>query len=163
VRSGDLDGQSAWGQDVDRRRAWRYRPAVPASAKRPPEAPQVLPYLYYPDARAALEFLVDAFGFAEISAVRDDEGNVWSAQLSTGDSVVLIGPGMAEFGTRAVEDPAWATSRTFVYVDDVDGHCERARAAGATIITEPSDHGPNRIHIAADCGGQQWIFATPLE
>jgi uncharacterized glyoxalase superfamily protein PhnB len=123
----------------------------------------VLPYLYYPDARAALEFLVDAFGFAEISAVRDDEGNVWSAQLSTGDGVVLIGPGMAEFGTRAIEDRSWATSRTFVYVDDVDGHCERARAAGATIVTEPSDHGPNRIHIAADCGGQQWIFATPLE
>jgi uncharacterized glyoxalase superfamily protein PhnB len=79
---------------MDRRPAWLYRPAVPASSKRPPEAPQVLPYLYYPDARAALEFLVDAFGFAEISAVRDDEGNVWSAQLSTGDSVVLIGPGM---------------------------------------------------------------------
>jgi uncharacterized glyoxalase superfamily protein PhnB len=25
-----------------------------------------LPYLYYPDPRAALEFLVDALGFAEI-------------------------------------------------------------------------------------------------
>jgi hypothetical protein len=50
-----------------------------------------------------------------------------------------------------------------VYVDDFDGHCVRARAAGATVITVPSDHGSNRVHIAADCGGQQWIFATPLE
>ena len=122
----------------------------------------MMPYLYYPDAARALAFLVDAFGFTEIAALRDDEGNVWTAQLSTGDGAILIGPEMAEFGTRAVEDPAWATSRTFIYVDDVDLHCEHARNAGATIIDEPGDHGPNRIYVASDCGGQQWIFATPL-
>jgi len=122
----------------------------------------VLPYLYYPDATRALAFLVEAFGFTEIEALRDDEGIVWSAQLSTGDGVVLMGPEMAEFGTRSVADPAWATSRTFVYVDDVDGHYDQARAKGAAIITDPADHGPNRIYIAGDCGGQQWIFASPL-
>jgi uncharacterized glyoxalase superfamily protein PhnB len=135
---------------------------MPPSSSRPAGAPQVLPYLYYPDAARALAFLIDAFGFTEIEAARDDEGNVWTAQLSTGDGVVLMGPEMASFGTRSVADPAWATSRTFVYVDDVDGHYERACAAGATIITHPVDHGPNRIYIASDCGGQQWIFATPL-
>jgi uncharacterized glyoxalase superfamily protein PhnB len=135
---------------------------VPASSRRPKGAPQVLPYLYYADATAALDFLIDAFGFTEIDALRDDDGIVWSAQVSTGDGVVLIGPGMSEFGTRSVPDRAWATSRTFVYVDDVADHCAQARAAGATIITEPADHGPNHIYIASDCGGQQWIFATPL-
>lgn len=122
----------------------------------------MLPYLYYPDATQALRFLVDAFGFTEIEALRDDDGAVWSAQVSTGDGVVLIGPGMTEFGTRAVADPAWATSRTFVYVDDVDAHYRTARDAGAHIVTEPADHGPNRIYIARDCGSQQWIFAAPL-
>lgn len=135
---------------------------MPASSSRPAGSPQVLPYLYYPDAAAALDFLVDAFGFTEIEALRDDRGRVWTAQLSTGDGVVLLGPEMEEFGTRSVEDPSWATTRTFVYVDDVDAHHDRARAAGATIITDLADHGPNRIYIAADCGGQQWIFATPL-
>jgi uncharacterized glyoxalase superfamily protein PhnB len=135
---------------------------MPSPSSRPAGAAQVLPYLYYPDAARALAFLIDAFGFTEIEAVRDDEGNVWTAQLSTGDGVVLMGPAMAEFGTRSVADPDWATSRTFVYVDDVDGHYERARAAGAAIITEPVDHGPNRIYVASDCGGQQWIFAAAL-
>jgi uncharacterized glyoxalase superfamily protein PhnB len=120
----------------------------------------VLPYLYYPDAKRALLFLVDVFGFTEIEALRDDDGSVWSAQLSTGDAVVLIGPEMAELGTRAISDPSWASSRVFVYIDDVDGHFERARALGATIISEPVDHGPNRIYIVADCGGQQWIFGS---
>jgi len=122
----------------------------------------VLPYLYYPDASRALAFLVDAFGFTEIEALRDSDGKVWTAQLSTGDGVVLMGPEMAEYGTRSVADPAWATSRTFVYVDDVDAHYERARSAGARIISELADHGPNRIYVAGDCGGQQWIFATPI-
>ena len=122
----------------------------------------MLPYLYYSDAATALGFLIDAFGFTEIEALRDEDGQVWTAQLSTGDGVVLLGPGLAEFGTRPVTDPAWATSRTFVYVDDVDAHCAQARAAGATILAELADLGTNRIYVAGDCGGQQWIFATPL-
>jgi uncharacterized glyoxalase superfamily protein PhnB len=134
---------------------------MPSSSTRPSGAPQILPYLYYPDAARALAFLCDAFGFKEIEAVRDDEGKVWTAQVSTGDGVVLLGPELAGFGSKA-PDPAWATSRTFVYIDDVDGHCERARAAGALITTEPGDHGPNRIYVATDCGGQQWIFARPV-
>jgi uncharacterized glyoxalase superfamily protein PhnB len=135
---------------------------MPRSESRPPGDPQVLPYLYYPDAARALEFLVGAFGFTEIEAVRDEDGKVWTAQLSTGDGVVLMGPEMEEFGTRSVPDPDWATSRTFVYVDAVDAHCRRARSAGANIVTDLTDHGPNRIYIASDCGGQQWIFASPV-
>jgi uncharacterized glyoxalase superfamily protein PhnB len=135
---------------------------MPSSSSRPAGAPQVLPYLYYPDASEALAFLAEAFGFSEIEAVRDEEGKVWTAQISTGDGVVLIGPEMAEFGSRSISDPTWATSRTFVYVDDVDQHYLQARSAGATIVTELTDLGPNRIYVAADCGGQQWIFAKHL-
>ena len=135
---------------------------MPPSTSRPAGAPQVLPYLDYPDASAALTFLIEAFGFTEIEAVRDEQGQVWHAQLSAGDGVVMMGPGMTEFGTRPVADPAWAASRTFVSVDDVDRHHDPARAAGATIITDPTDQGPNRIYVAADPGGQQWIFATPV-
>jgi uncharacterized glyoxalase superfamily protein PhnB len=101
-------------------------------------------------------------GFAEIEALRDDDGNVWTAQLSTGDGVVLIGPEMTEFGTRSVADPRWATSRTFVYVDDVDDHCQRARSAGATILNGPADHDPNRPYVAGDCGGQPMDLRRPL-
>jgi uncharacterized glyoxalase superfamily protein PhnB len=136
---------------------------VPASSSRPRGAPQVLPYLYYQDARVALAFLIEAFSFAEIEAFRDADGRVWHAQLSTGDGAVMIGPGMAEFGTRPVTDAEVVTSRTFVYVDDVDRHCERAGQTGATIVNEPADHGPNRVYIARDCGGHEWIFATPLD
>jgi uncharacterized glyoxalase superfamily protein PhnB len=130
---------------------------------RPDDSPQIIPYLYYEDATKALEFLVDAFGFEVKSAFRDDSGDVLTAQLRTGDGVVMIGPGMDGFGTRGVQAPDWATTRMFVYVDDVDSHCERARSAGARIVSEPEMHfSDNRIYVAGDCGGQQWIFAQPV-
>ena len=131
---------------------------------RPDDSPQIIPYLYYADATKALEFLVDAFGFEVKSAFRDGNGDVLTAQLRTGDGVVMIGPGMDGFGTRGVQDPDWATTRMFVYVDDVDAHFERSRAAGAWIVSEPAVHfSDNTIYVAADCGGQQWIFAEPTD
>jgi PhnB protein len=136
--------------------------SVPSA--RPDDAPQIIPYLYYADATKALDFLVDAFGFEVKSAFRDDNGDVLTAQLRTGDGVVMIGPGMDGFGTRGVQDQDWATTRMFVYVDDVDSHYERARSAGARIVSEPEMHfSDNRIYVAGDCGGQQWIFAQPSD
>ena len=65
---------------------------------RPPGTPQVIPYLYYADADAAFAFLQEAFGFTEHHAVRDRDGSILTAQLSTGDALVMVGPGMAGFG-----------------------------------------------------------------
>lgn len=126
--------------------------------------PAVVPYLYYPDANEAIEFLVRAFGFREHEVTRDDAGVVWTGQLRTGDGptagLVMIGPGMAEFGSRAVTDPKWATSRVHVLVDDLSAHYDRAVSAGATIHSEPTaGFGDTKLYVAADCGGQQWIFA----
>ena len=132
------------------------------SSSRPSGSPQVLPYLYYPDANEALDFLTEAFGFEEIEALRDESGVVWSAHVSTGDGVVMLGRAMEEFGSYPILDTTRASSRTLVYVDGLDEHFRRSRQAGATILTEPVDHGSMRIYIAADCGSQQWIFATPI-
>jgi uncharacterized glyoxalase superfamily protein PhnB len=43
--------------------------------------------------------------------------------------------------------------------DDIDGHCERARAAGAVILQEPTDqfYGA-RTYRARDPEGHVWTF-----
>ncbi len=48
-----------------------------------------------------------------------------------------------------------------VYVDDVDAHYERAKAAGAEIEREPEDqpYGDRRYDVL-DLEGQLWSFAT---
>ena len=126
--------------------------------------PSVVPYLYYPDASEALEFLTQVFGFEEHEVTRDDQGVVWTAQLRTGPGpdagLVMIGPGLAEFGSRAVADPDWATSRTHVVVEDLADHYDRAVAGGAVIRAEPmTGFGDGKLYVASDPGGQQWIFA----
>jgi uncharacterized glyoxalase superfamily protein PhnB len=128
------------------------------------DGPQIIPYLYYPNAIEALDFLTRVFSFEVVSEVRDKEGTVWTAQVRFGDGLVMIGPGLEGFGTTAVPDGLLATSRMFVRVDDVEAHCARAVASGAAIVSELADHrGGNRQYVARDCGRHEWIFAQPLD
>ena len=49
-----------------------------------------------------------------------------------------------------------------VQVDDVDAHCERARAAGALSLREPEEPGIGlRIYTAEDLEGHRWMFGQP--
>jgi uncharacterized glyoxalase superfamily protein PhnB len=48
-----------------------------------------------------------------------------------------------------------------VYVNDVDEHFERAKAAGAEIAEEPADQKyGDRRYTAKDPEGHHWFFAT---
>jgi uncharacterized glyoxalase superfamily protein PhnB len=54
-----------------------------------------------------------------------------------------------------------ATGGMYVIVDDLDAHYERAKAAGAEILTEPheQDYG-SRDYAARDPEGFVWSFGT---
>lgn len=56
-----------------------------------------------------------------------------------------------------------ATSLVHVYVDDIQGHFERARAAGAVIRTEPDEkpYGTSQ-YSAADPEGHLWLFSEQI-
>jgi uncharacterized glyoxalase superfamily protein PhnB len=54
-----------------------------------------------------------------------------------------------------------ATQGLYIVVEDVDGHCARARAAGATIVREPRDEDyGGRDYVARDPEGHVWSFGT---
>ena len=121
---------------------------------------RIAPYLLYEDGAAAIDFLTSAFGFEE--AMRMEEGGVVNhAELRLGDDSVMLGyPG------DDYKSPKKADHRSglvHVYVDDVDAHFERAKAAGAEIIMEPTDQEyGDRRYDAFDPEGQFWSFASPL-
>ena len=49
----------------------------------------------------------------------------------------------------------------YLYVADVDAHCEHARAAGARILHEPETmFCGDRRYAAEDPQGHHWFFAT---
>ncbi len=125
---------------------------------------QIVPYLYYEDAGAAIDFMEKAFGFEIESAFRNgDDGQVLHAQVQTGSGLLFVGPGMEAFGTRAVPDPERVSAMIYVFVHDVDAHYLRAKGAGAVIREELHEHfGGNRQYTASDPGGHRWSFAQPI-
>jgi uncharacterized glyoxalase superfamily protein PhnB len=55
-------------------------------------------------------------------------------------------------------DAKGATQGVFIYLDGVDGHYERARAAGAEIDKPPQDLPYGRSYTARDLEGHPWFF-----
>jgi uncharacterized glyoxalase superfamily protein PhnB len=116
----------------------------------------VVPVLIYPDVRAAVAWLTEAFGFAE--RVRIGENH--RAQMRVGDGAVIVADVRHD---RLPPRPGESTHSVLVRVDDARAHCEHARAHGAQILMEPTDfeYGERQYH-AEDLAGHQWTFSETL-
>jgi uncharacterized glyoxalase superfamily protein PhnB len=128
----------------------------------PTRRPTIVPQLPYQDIRAALEFLERAFGFHEIPTARrvSAEGVIGHSLVEFGDGVIGIGTQGAH---RAISPKSGGIESQYisVYVDDIEAHYHRARAAGAQIATALRDHVPGRTHRAyeaLDVEGHRWRF-----
>ena len=134
---------------------------------------RVVPMLSYEDAGRAADWLVEAFGFEEVERY-EDERTVTHVTLSLGDGIVFLGnPGPEYRGPKKLAETCEAARRmletpyvvdgVFVEVDDIDAHYERARAAGATILSELEDNPGvgQRQYRVEDIEGHRWMFAQP--
>ncbi|MGH0034679.1 MAG: VOC family protein [Myxococcota bacterium] len=136
--------------------------ATPAS--NPPQGCQrVIPYLAYEDAPAAIEFLCRAFGFEERTRLAMPDGRIGHAELGLGDNALMLASVYEEMGLQSPRHLPAVCGQLLCYVDDVDAHHARAKAAGATIAMEPEDqfYG-DRLYRALDPEGHHWMFATHL-
>ncbi|MDX6647890.1 MAG: hypothetical protein QOK40_3617 [Miltoncostaeaceae bacterium] len=117
----------------------------------------VIPVLIYPDVREAVAWLSAAFGFVE----RVQIGANHRSQMSVGDGGALIIGDVRH--DRVPPRSGESTHSVMVRIEDVNGHCARARAHGATILMEPTDfeYG-ERQYTAADPAGHQWTFSETL-
>jgi uncharacterized glyoxalase superfamily protein PhnB len=136
--------------------------------------PRAVPMLSYEDVGAAIEWLERAFGFRERADQRytDDDGHVTHAELDLDGATVMLGwPGPdyrgperhaeeCEHARRWLDTP-YVVDGVWIRVDDLDGHFERARSLGATILGEPVDQPYGRLYRAADLEGHRWMFMHP--
>jgi uncharacterized glyoxalase superfamily protein PhnB len=110
---------------------------------------EVIPVLYYPDPGAASEWLIKAFGFTVRLIIANHR-----VQMRVGGGCITIGEG------EATPNRSCAVQ---VRVEDAIGHCERARRAGARILTEPVDHVYGvRQYNAEDFFGHRWDFTQTI-
>lgn len=135
----------------------------------PPGWPRITSALYYRDAAGMIDWLCHAFGFEVRLKVEGDAGRIEHSELSFGeDGLVMVAQERAgadrRFETAALS-PLTAGGNTqglMLYVDDLDAHCARARAAGARIVDEPAlhdygdDYWADRSYGAIDPEGHLW-------
>lgn len=120
----------------------------------------IFPALRYNDAHAAIDLIVDGFGFTKKAVYEDDKGVVQHAELAYGDGIVMLGETPREPDPSRMEMPTGGGS-LYIVVDDPDAHYARAKAAGAKIRRElrDEDYG-SRGYSAEDPEGNVWSFGT---
>jgi uncharacterized glyoxalase superfamily protein PhnB len=120
--------------------------------------PQVWPTLRAYDARGLIRFLVEAFGFEE-TVVYGEGDRVDHAQLSWPEGGGIMLGSVRDDGSPIPTQPG--TFGAYVVTARPDELYERARAAGAEIISPPhdTDYG-SRDFAARDPEGNRWSFGT---
>ncbi len=137
----------------------------------PPGWPRISSSLYYEDPKAAIAWLGRAFGFEVRLLVEGDNGTVEHSELTFGDGLIMVSglkPDKYSYRKSPAQLGGSNTQNMMVYVDDVEAHCQRARDAGATIVTEPETHDygedywADRGYECVDGGGHHWWFFQRL-
>jgi uncharacterized glyoxalase superfamily protein PhnB len=131
--------------------------------------PRISSALFYDDARQAIDWLGRAFGFELKLLVEGDGGRVEHSELTFGEGLIMVGATQKADYRRSPKAIGSANTQCLmIYVDDVEAHCARARAAGATILREPethdygSDYWSDRGYECADPEGHRFWFMQRL-
>ena len=143
---------------------WHFGTYHPmADGSDPGEEPDVYSGMRYRNAREAISWLIEAFGFEENFVVPGVGDDITHAQLRLGNSLLMLGSARDdEFNTKTPLDLDGAYTQTLnVYVPDPDAHYSCAKAAGAQIVDPPADapYGA-RGYVARDPDGYVWNFST---
>ena len=129
-------------------------------ANPPAGMPRMIPYLFYNDLPAALDWLAKAFGLETRMSMAGPEGQVMHAEMQLRDAVIMMGPASDEQGSKSPADLPGVNQSLYVYVDDVNAHHQQAKKAGARIMSEPEDmFWGDRMYYAQDIEGHHWNFA----
>ena len=116
-----------------------------------------LPHVFYKDVAAAVTWLSKTFGFREhFRYGAPDE--VGGAQIHLGDAWIMLH--QARSGSASPAELGFGTQSATVFVEDVDVHCERTKAAGAKIVEElhETEYGERQYGVE-DYEGHKWLFA----
>jgi uncharacterized glyoxalase superfamily protein PhnB len=125
---------------------------------------KIFPTLRYQDAPAAIDWLATAFGLEKQLVIPNPDGTIAHAQLKFGADIIMLGSSKEDaLGLKSPRELGGVTQSLYIYVQDVDAHHARAKAAGAEVVIELRDteYG-SREYSARDPEGHLWHFGTYL-
>lgn len=112
----------------------------------------LIPYLYYQDADAALDWMEQVLGFTDPVRWRDESGRVSEADIFAGSAMLSISGGTPP-------DESGQGALLIIKVDDVDAQYRRISEATDVSADPPADqpYGP-RTFTVSDPWGYRWTF-----
>ena len=118
----------------------------------------VLPHITYEDVARALVWLTNTFGFTEHYRYGEPGGRVDGAQMHLGNAWIMLNS--ARPGRASPAQVGHDTQSLTVFVNDVDAHFEKAKAAGAKIVEDlhETEYGERQYGVE-DLEGHHWLFS----
>lgn len=128
------------------------------SVKHQPDGMKTVnPYLMVDDVAHLIEFIETVFGGKLKYKLDRPDGSIMHAEVIVGDSIIMAGEPMDQFGTFPAS--------IYIYVTDCDRIYEKAIQNGAISIMVPTDmkHAGERYGGVKDQFGNIWWIATHIE
>ena len=117
----------------------------------------VTPFLNVKGVAKLIDFLKSALGAEEVMRMPGPDGNVMHAEVTIGNSRLMLGEPMQQ-------GPTATSSSFYLYVSDVDSMYKRATGAGAKSVSPPTDQfWGDRMATVTDPFGNTWSLATHKE
>jgi uncharacterized glyoxalase superfamily protein PhnB len=113
----------------------------------------ILPHIAYRNVAEAIAWLGRSFGFLEHYRYGDP---VAGAQMHLGPAHIMLRGARGATPARL----GYGTQSLTVFVEDVDAHYARAKAAGAKIVEElhETEYGERQYGVE-DLDGHHWLFS----
>jgi predicted enzyme related to lactoylglutathione lyase len=119
----------------------------------PPDT--VLPHVMYQDVDEAIAWLSKTFGFSEHYRYGDPTSG---AQVHLGNAWIMLK--RAREGSASPAKLGFETQSLTVFVDDLEAHFRRAKAAGAKLLEDLHETVYGELQYAAeDLDGHHWLFS----
>ena len=124
----------------------------------------VTPYLIVDDAAGAIAFYQDIFNAGERMRMPGKDGRISHAEITIGDSVIMLADEHAEVGARSPKAVGGTPVTIAIYTENVDDVVKRAVDAGAKLERPVADqfYG-DRTGGIIDPFGHRWFVMTHVE
>jgi uncharacterized glyoxalase superfamily protein PhnB len=125
----------------------------------------IIPAMRYRNARAAIEWLCEAFGFEKHLVCAGENGTIVHAELTLANGMMMLGSVRDNEFSKLVKQPdefgGVETQCPYVVIKDADAHYTRAVAAGAKIVRDIEDASyGGRGYTCRDLEGHLWSFGS---
>lgn len=116
-----------------------------------------------------MDWLAKAFGFRERARMSAPDGRLSHGEMEAGDGLIMLATPSPHYhgpkrhreesdAARLWSEVPYIIDGVLVYVDDVQAHFERAKAAGATILSPVEEGAEGKRYRVEDLEGHRWMF-----